>query len=55
MRQQGRGVPVIWCVRRDDLDNVHFDTGQYNHIVWKSKEELWEKILDSILAIFGRK
>ena len=21
----GLGLPVLWCVREDDLDNVHFD------------------------------
>ena len=34
----GMGLPVIWCVRKDDLENVHFDTRQYNHIVWKTRK-----------------
>jgi hypothetical protein len=29
----GLGLPVLWCVRKDDLGKVHFDTRQYNHIV----------------------
>lgn len=33
-------LPVIWCCRKDDFANVHFDTRQYNHIVWESEEEL---------------
>ena len=28
------GLPVIWSCREDDLKNVHFDTRQYNHVVW---------------------
>ncbi len=28
---QGLGLPVIWCVREDELGNVHFDTRQYSH------------------------
>ena len=51
----GLGVPVIWCVRHDDLDNVHFDTRQYNHILWETEEELKEKLRDVILATIGGK
>jgi nucleoside 2-deoxyribosyltransferase len=51
----GLGIPVIWCVRHDDLDNVHFDTRQYNHILWKTEDELKEKLRDFILATIGRK
>ncbi len=50
----GMGIPVIWSVNRDDLDNVHFDTRQYNHIVWDSVEQLKEKIYDSVLANIGK-
>lgn len=32
----GLGLPVLWSVRKDNLENVHFDTRQYNHI--KGKE-----------------
>lgn len=51
----GLGIPVIWCVRHDDLDNVHFDTRQYNHILWKTEDELKEKLRDFILATIGEK
>ena len=30
----GLGIPVIFSCRRDKLNEVHFDTRQYNHIVW---------------------
>jgi len=49
----GLGLPVIWSVRHDDLKNVHFDTRQYSHIVWKSESELKEKLGDFILATIG--
>ncbi len=49
----GLGIPVIWCVRHDDLENVHFDTRQYNHILWKTEDELKEKLRDVILATIG--
>ncbi len=51
----GRNLPVIWCVRKDDLDNVHFDTRQYNHVVWKTTDELKEKLYDMICAVVGRR
>ena len=51
----GRDLPVIWCVRKDDLSNVHFDTRQYNHVVWESTQELKEKLYDVICAVIGRK
>lgn len=51
----GRNLPVIWCVQKDDLANVHFDTRQYNHIVWESADELKEKLYDTICAVIGKK
>lgn len=50
----GMGVPVIWSVSQEDLDNVHFDTRQYCHIVWESNEDFKQKLEDFILAIIGR-
>lgn len=51
----GLGIPVIWCVKHDDLENVHFDTRQYNHIIWQTEDELKEKLKYFILATIGRK
>jgi nucleoside 2-deoxyribosyltransferase len=42
------GIPVIWCVKKDDLNNVHFDTRQYNHVVWDNEEVLYEKMFNRI-------
>lgn len=47
----GLGLPVFWCVRKDDLPNVHFDTRQYNHIVWEQPEELVDRLSLFISAI----
>jgi len=30
----GLGKPVIWTVRHDWLEKIHFDTRQFNHITW---------------------
>ena len=46
----GLNIPVIWCCRKDDLPNCHFDTRQYNHIEWETPEELREKLRNRIEA-----
>jgi nucleoside 2-deoxyribosyltransferase len=50
----GLGLPVIWCVRKDHLEKAHFDTRQYNHIVWETKEELENQLYNFICVIIGR-
>jgi nucleoside 2-deoxyribosyltransferase len=50
----GLGIPVIWSVRKDDLKNVHFDTRQYNHIVWESEAEFTENLYFFICAVVGK-
>ncbi len=44
------GLPVIWICRKEDLGNVHFDTRQYNHIVWENPAELRTRLRDRIAA-----
>ena len=51
----GLGLPVIWICSKDDLENIHFDTRQYNHIIWESVEELKEKLIDRIKATIKSK
>jgi hypothetical protein len=34
------GKTVIWCCRDEDFEEVHFDTRQYPHIVWKEASDL---------------
>lgn len=46
----GLGKPVIWMCREDDINNLHFDTRQYNHIVWKDENDLREALLRRIQA-----
>lgn len=50
----GLGLPVIWSVRDDDLKNVHFDTRQYNHIVWESETHLSEQLYFFITSLIGK-
>lgn len=49
----GLGRPVIWTVHSDDLDNVHFDTRQYNHIVWNDPADLRDQLYNRIRAVIG--
>jgi hypothetical protein len=46
----GLGKPVIWTCRKDELSNLHFDTRQYNHIIWENEEDLYERLLRRIEA-----
>lgn len=50
----GLGIPVFWCVRTDDLKNVHFDTRQYNHIVWENVEQLADQLYLYVSAVVGK-
>jgi hypothetical protein len=50
----GLGRQVIWSVQEDDLKYVHFDTRQFNHVVWRDPADLKTKIRDRVLGVFGR-
>lgn len=47
------GIQVIFTCHRDSLNELHFDTEHYNHIVWSSEEELHKKLKNRILAVIG--
>lgn len=45
------GIPVIWTCRKEHFGGeIHFDTRQYNHIVWETEEELHERLYNRIRA-----
>lgn len=48
----GIGIPVIWTCRDDFKDELskHFDTRQYNHILWKDEADLREKLRSRVEA-----
>lgn len=50
---RGLGLPVIFTCRNDSMENVHFDTNHYNHIVWDGPDDLREKLKNRILAVLG--
>lgn len=51
----GLGLPVIWLVREDQKDFVHFDTRQYDRIEWKpdALDELERRLKNRIEATLG--
>jgi hypothetical protein len=46
----GRGVPVVWTCRSDELSKAHFDTRQYYHVEWRDSSDLREKLIDRLRA-----
>jgi hypothetical protein len=46
----GLGIPIIWTCRYTDIENLHFDTRQYNHIVWTTPSDLKERLINRIGA-----
>ena len=47
---RGLGLPVIWTCHEDHISAAHFDTRQFNHIVWKDPDDLQERLRLRILA-----
>ena len=49
---KGLGKEVIFTVRESYKDKLkeHFDTRQYNHIVYDSSKDLYKKLYDRICA-----
>ena len=51
----GQDIPVIFTCREDILEDIHFDTRQYNHIPWVEDklEEFRKALSDRISAVIG--
>ena len=50
----GLDLPVIWCCRKDDLADLHFDIRQYNCIDWETPDELAIRLQNRIEATVGK-
>jgi hypothetical protein len=44
----GRGQSVIYSCREDQIGTAHFDTRNYQHLVWKDGADLKKKLMDKI-------
>ena len=49
----GFDIPIIFTCRKEDVEKLHFDTRQFNHIVWKDKNDLKEQLKNRIGATIG--
>ena len=47
---KGLGIPVIWVCKKDDMENLHFDTSHYNQIDWEDYEDLKNRLSNRIRA-----
>ena len=47
----GLGLPVIWTCKKSDAENLHFDTRQYNHIIWETEVELMVRLRNRVGVI----
>jgi|HubBroStandDraft_5_1064220.scaffolds.fasta_scaffold87753_2 nucleoside 2-deoxyribosyltransferase len=47
-------IPVIWTCSQTSFGDVHFDTRQYNHIVWETPEQLRAALRVRIGAVIGQ-
>ena len=51
----GLGKPVIYMVRETDLERIHFDTRQFNHIIWNENADLKKSLFNRIAATIGER
>ena len=49
----GLGKTVILSCRGDKMKEVHFDTRQYNHIIWKNPNDMRDQLAKRISAVLG--
>jgi nucleoside 2-deoxyribosyltransferase len=49
----GLNIPVIWTCNEKETKEIHFDTRQYNTILWNDENDLYEKLRNRIIAIMG--
>ncbi|MBC8376201.1 MAG: hypothetical protein H8E26_09140 [FCB group bacterium] len=57
---KGLNIPVIWTIQdrevetedgsKHEIELIHFDTRQYNFIVWKDAEDLRQRLINRIQA-----
>jgi len=49
----GLEIPVIHTCHEDMIEEIHFDTRQYSHILWKDVSSFRTELKNRILARFG--
>lgn len=51
---RGLGIPVFYTCYDGSKDNLHFDTRQFNHILWETPEELCKSLKNRIEAVIKK-
>ncbi len=46
----GLGIPIVWTCKKADYKATHFDTRQYQHLLWETPEDLREQLVNHIAA-----
>ena len=49
----GLGLDVIFTCRHENSEDLHFDTRQYPHIIWKDYEDLRKQLRERITALMS--
>jgi hypothetical protein len=49
----GLNIPVIWTCNKEETEKIHFDTRQYNTILWEDENDLYERLTKRITAVMG--
>ena len=49
----GLRIPVIWTCKASSINDLHFDTRQFNHITWQDPESLYKQLKARIGAVIG--
>ena len=49
----GMNIPVIFSCKKSVIEKIHFDTRQYNHLLWEKPEKLREQLRNRIAAVIG--
>jgi nucleoside 2-deoxyribosyltransferase len=46
---------ILWLCREDDIENLHFDTRQYQHIVWSTEVDLAGRLEEKLRYLLLQK
>lgn len=49
----GKGIPVFWTCKKDDMPNLHFDIRQFNCIDWETHIDLAKRLQTRLEAVLG--
>ena len=49
----GLDIPAILTCHQDCMNDVHFDTNHFNHLVWATPEDMRTKLKNRIEAVLG--